>query len=334
MPNKVYNIVELFNNEANNQSGQNGKSKDKSLSELGKQRSKITGAASDFSSTEESSESKDIQDYKNKVADEITKPQKEGDGQKQSSGYSNTGAFGVKLEKKDKIKARARRSIRIKGMHFTNLLGKETPISIGTWGVDNDASDLDILESLSNNGILIPEVTTLKNNYKTGFDKQKIGCPPIMLVVDTSGSMDYDHAMTSMCSFIETARFHNVKAGVMLFHSHVYYKHEATYDYDKLIDECFDSFECGGTSIQYAIDELNKLKDKNQLVIFVTDWEDSGISHLKKNFMGLPFKNKVTVNFGYEKVNLPNEVNIKDTTELEDTLIDLVNKNVRLGGAK
>ena len=326
MENKVYKIIDLFKKEVEKR-----KQGEKELMEALQKASVVTGTNSDFSSTQDSSSAKDKQDLKNKMAD--AKVDRLNDKQTRgcTKGDGDGSMMGVGLSDRDLIKAKARKNIRIKGLSITNKSGKIASCGYEQWQIDNNPEDLEFLESLQDGGIIIPGVTTLKKSPKMGYDEVSIGCPPIILCVDTSGSMSHYNALISLCSFVEAARHYMVKVGVVLFHQTVYYKKDATFDYDDLIDDCFNKLQSGGTSIRLAIEAVKDMKIADKLVVMVTDWEDYNEDELAAEFGRLQSSCTVTVNFGYKSVKGCKEIKIPGTEELEDSLIDLVNNAVQAG---
>lgn len=321
MENKVYEIVKFFENEIKKQ-----EKNEQDFNNFLKNYTKITNTNKNFSSTQDSRQSKNKQDLKNKIADEML-------NKKQSSGYSkNEKCMGIEIPEKELIKSKARRNIKIKGLNLSNRSGKIATCGYENWFLNDNSEHLDILESINNNGILIPEITTIKKSSKIGYDEISIGCPPMMLCIDTSGSMSYQNALISLCSFVEAARFYKVKVGLILFHTQVYLSEKPTYDYDKLIDKAFEKFESGGTTIINVIKKLREVSKNNFLNIMVTDWEDCNPKNLAQSFSSINGVSNITINFGRDSMSkYLKEIKINNLNELENSLIDLVN-NVIKGG--
>ncbi len=71
--------------------------------------------------------------------------------------------------------------------------GGSIPVSIEKWRLGDPLEDLDIVQSLISSPILIPNVTTKKWNYLLGpGTKIHEQLPDLMIVLDSSGSMDWN----------------------------------------------------------------------------------------------------------------------------------------------
>ncbi len=286
-------------------------------------------------STQDSMNAKDAQVLKDNISKKLMSNQ--GNDKKLSSrGYSKEGnIYGVSLSSYDYYIAKAKRNLRIHAPVFKYNNGKTDSAGFVIWRSDDEPDRLDIEETLSDAGIIIPEVTTLKEDYKKGSDDIGKGTPDIMVVLDTSGSMNPDKGLIALFTFLETAKFYNVKAGVMLFSSSEYYTRLPTNKYTELGTDLIKKFNSGGTDIMDAVKKLHKLNLRNTFIVMVTDWEDKNVNETAKEFAKLSKHNKIcSVNFGYDtpdvkKVKKHFEViDIQNLDELDDILIQVTERVV------
>lgn len=333
MERKVYQILELLKKELKNAKKGNN-SAEKELEEFLKRYTETTGTNKGFTSTQDSQSAKDADDLKEKAADSAVDSKL---SKSRSSSYSKGGnivvdALGVPLSERDLIRAKARKNIRIKSLAFNPTKGKNATCGFEGWSPDDSPEDLEVAETLQESGIAIPGVTTIKKINKLGFDDYASGCPPLMLVVDTSGSMSYEDAAISLCSFVEAGKKYHVQVGCILFADQAYSVIEPTIEYEKVINDSLDKFYSGGTDIRSAVEALNKIRLEKSMVVFVTDWEDNDPLDIANEALKVRAQDVITINFGRESVASTGmkEIKIRDTSQLEDSLIDLVNDVVQV----
>lgn len=174
-----------------------------------------------------------------------------------------------------------------------NMAGVKSSIPLvpEKWRVSDPAEKLNVEYSLSNFGVLIPNVTTYqfnskKHSYQVGGDE----APDLLIAIDSSGSMpDPDHYMSfpvlSAMLSARTALEYGKKVGVVNF-SDSYSKVDFTNDSEK-IDEALTSYFGRGTTIPGKVirDMINKNKYPAHLLII----SDTEIYNLNSEMTNLDY---------------------------------------------
>jgi hypothetical protein len=264
--------------------------------------------------------------YKEKIGDiKINRNDKSSKGFSKDGGY-----YGVQFNDFDYYKFKARKNIRLKALQWRNKVGKVSKGALVGWNSHESPDELDMEQTMFDSGIIIPDVTTLKFEQKIGTDDVGKAMPDVLLSVDTSGSMNREDALISLFSFIEAARFYNVKCSIILFHYNVYLFNDFTIEYDYLQRQCYEKFQSGGTHILDAVNKIESMRPRGKLIVMVTDWEDNNNEECLSRLKKLDGENHVcTVVIGNHgdssciRGRIPT-VHIKHEKELDNILIDLV----------
>lgn len=153
-------------------------------------------------------------------------------------------------------------------------VGKVVRGSLEPWTPDDEASELEVEDSVMNSPMLIPGVSTLKAEKKMGYEEAP-SVPPVLMVLDTSGSMDRDDALVICYSFLSACESYKTPASVILFSGMPYYSAPFTENYEELARGIYNGYCGGGTDTLRAAQEAGeKLHGRpKSLLIFISDFE-------------------------------------------------------------
>jgi len=183
-------------------------------------------------------------------------------------------AAGVSFNDYDYLRAVGKKKIAFRVKIMQPSVGKIERGSMETWTPDDDVADLEVEDSMMNNPILLPGISTLKAEKRTGFE-QAPTIPPAMIILDTSGSMDRETGLIICYSFLSACEHYRTPASIILFSDTAYYSRGFTTDHEKMARDIFHKYASGGTDTFAAAklaQSLLKSRGKS-LVIFISDLE-------------------------------------------------------------
>jgi hypothetical protein len=196
--------------------------------------------------------------------------------------------------------------------------GGVLPIYPEIWRISDPIEDLDIVQTLLNSPIIIPNITTRKwmNRESKGFSVAKV-FPDLLLVVDSSGSMNWNYlskknhgkyhtALLASFAALHYAAQRGVKFSVINF-SNVADICDWTYDFHKA-EQVLLRYQGGGT--QLPIKSIFKQCEKSErttLIFIITDFGIYNWSSSKKTFITLSEKGHKIVGFFIGSKEIPCE---------------------------
>jgi hypothetical protein len=226
--------------------------------------------------------------------------------------------------------------------------GHQLPIYPEIWRIGDRIEELDIVQSLLNSPIIVPNITTRKWAYKEGpghlLEKQ---IPDLLIVLDSSGSMrwnytsrsvrgkgQYHTALVAAFASLHYAANNGAKFSVINFSNKADICNW-TFDYEKA-EKVLLRYQGGGTflPIKEIANQCEKA-EKNALVFIITDFGIYNWSKAKKIMLTLAQKGHKIVGFfiGSKKIpkqkfnKLLNKVKLYGIGNPKD-LINLVIKEV------
>ena len=237
--------------------------------------------------------------------------------------------MGINLSPFEYYRGLARKKIQFRIKVSQKQSGKIVRGGLEVWGLDDKAEDLDIEESLLDSGVLIPEVSTMQWEKKVGTEDFSASLPSVLLIVDTSGSMDAEKAIVTCFSMIETCRMYKSEFAVILFSSDAYLTIPFSAEYDAKEKEIYDGYKSGGTALLPPVIKAKELlaSRSGSLVIFISDLEswdrDQALSRLH------PMKANNNITFividSKEEPKGFTYTRIDDIKKLDGVVIDAVN---------
>ena len=203
---------------------------------------------------------------------------KQGKDRESAMGRGLEASFHVPIEDFDMMKARAAQML---GFHLlkTNANkygGMITPLYQKPWSVSDDVDALDMEASIvAGAGEVIPNVTTRQIVRKRGHGQMQEKKPQTLLLIDTSGSMQKDHAAISTFALIEAHRLEHGIVGVIGFTTNTWLNMEPGTNYSEIERKFFDNYCSGGTDYEECCKKAEKYLEKNPNlnVVMVTDLE-------------------------------------------------------------
>jgi len=201
---------------------------------------------------------------------------------------------------------------------FEEKPGGEVPVYPEVWRIGDPIEELDIVQSLLNSPIIIPNITTRKWAYKLGtghLEEQEI--PDLLIVLDSSGSMGWKYTAktdkgrgpyhTALIAAFASLHY-AAKRGVQF--SVINFSNKAdicdwTTDYREAERVLMD-YQGGGTVLPTeAITQQCKRADKHVLVFIITDFGIHNWSASKKNFFELTSHGHKMVGFFIGSSKIP-----------------------------
>lgn len=205
--------------------------------------------------------------------------------------------MGVELDDFEYYRMLAHRNILFKLKTKSMTSGRIIKGGLMSWGLDDNPEDLDLIETIQNTGVAIPELTTLQFDKKHGFDEQGVAPNRIMLILDTSGSMDKEKAIVTCFSFIEACSTYNCEVGVVLFTYNPYLAIPFSRDYEKVERRIYEEYQDGGTHILPAVKIAKQLLEtkSGSLVLLISDLLSEGLHETMQELEELTLNNTVNI---------------------------------------
>lgn len=145
-----------------------------------------------------------------------------------------------------------------------------------TWLMGDKVSELNLATTIRRYGVVIPEVTTIKQIEGPRREHKNAGTGTLYLLIDTSGSMS--GTLNRACSIgwaaMVGARKRRDKGALMAFSSQPTFLQGATYDYEAIKKHLENIDTSGGTQLNPALAEIIRMsKDKNNkpTVLVISD---------------------------------------------------------------
>ncbi len=208
---------------------------------------------------------------------------------------------------------------------FEEKPGGQLPVFPEVWHLGEPIEDLDIVQTILNSPIIIPNITTRKwlKNYGKGHLTEK-QIPDLLLVLDSSGSMNWNYLAKSSRGVYHTA----LVASFAALHfaankgakfSVINFSNRAdvcdwTVDYRKA-ERTLLRYQGGGTHL--PIKDIVKQTEKSErdtLIFIITDFGIYNWNSAKKLFSNLSNKGHKIVGFFIGSVKIPKE-KFKDLIE-------------------
>jgi len=203
---------------------------------------------------------------------------------------------------------------------FEEKKGGQLPVYPEIWRIGDRIEELDVVQSLLNSPIIIPNITTRKWVYKKGpghlIERQ---IPDLLIVLDSSGSMGWNYtsrstggkglyhtALVAAFASLHCAAKKGVKFSIINFSNRADIC-QWTFDYNKAEDVLL-RYQGGGTFL--PIKEIVKQcenAEKNVLVFIITDFGIYNWSKAKKIMINLAQKGHKIVGFFIGSTKIPKE---------------------------
>ena len=201
---------------------------------------------------------------------------------------------------------------------FEEKPGGQLPIYPEVWHLGEPLEDLDIVQTILNSPVIIPNITTRKwvKNYGKGHLTEK-QIPDLLLVLDSSGSMNWNYLAKSSRGVYHTALVASfaalhfaAKRGVQF--SVINFSNRAdvcdwTVDYQKA-ERILLRYQGGGTHL--PIKDIIKQTEKSEretLIFIITDFGIYNWNSAKKLFSNLSNKGHKIVGFFIGSAKIPKE---------------------------
>jgi hypothetical protein len=232
---------------------------------------------------------------------------------------------------------------------FEKKPGGEVPIYPEVWRIGDPIEELDIVQTLLNSPIVIPNITTRKWKYQLGeghLEEQEI--PDLLIVLDSSGSMGWNYlaasedakgpyhtALIAAFASLHYAAKNGVKFSIINFSDRADVC-QWTYNYAKA-EKVLLRYQGGGTQLPIkVIRQQCEKAEKKSLVFIITDFGIYNWSNAKKIMVELSQKGHKIVGFfiGSDKIpkkkfsKLLSKVTFYPIKNWED-LINLVIKEIK-----
>jgi len=207
---------------------------------------------------------------------------------------------------------------------FEKIPGDEIPIFPEVWRLGDAIEELDIVQSLLNSPVIIPNITTRKWTYKVGDTQQEEKkIPDLLIVLDSSGSMRWNYHATSdnrkgpyhTALLAAFASLHYVvKKGVkfsIINFSNIADICNWTNNFYKA-EEVLLRYQGGGTILPIrAIEQQCNLSENKILIFIITDFGIHNWNVSKKKMLEISQKGHKIVGFFIGSLNIP-EIKFKD----------------------
>ncbi len=203
---------------------------------------------------------------------------------------------------------------------FEEKPGGQLPVYPEVWRIGDRIEDLDIVQSLLNSPVMIPNITTRKWAYKEGpghlVDKQ---IPDLLIVLDSSGSMGWNYtsrstrgkgpyhtALVAAFASLHCAASKGAKFSIINFSNRADIC-QWTSDYNKA-ENVLLRYQGGGTflPIREIANQCEKA-EKKALVFIITDFGIYNWSKTKKIMIELAQKGHKIVGFFIGSTKIPKD---------------------------
>ncbi|MEW6558014.1 MAG: hypothetical protein AB1349_11800 [Elusimicrobiota bacterium] len=167
--------------------------------------------------------------------------------------------------------SKASRNVEIK---FPDIERFQKLPELNLWNTHEPIELLELDESVSQEGILLPEITTYK--FRQDIIDNESLLQRIVISADTSGSMNKELTITTIFSLIETARKYASEVAVILFANSEYFSNEFTRNYDGLMKQIYKNYGAGGADNKTTGTNIIKkllFCTENNLIVFISDWQ-------------------------------------------------------------
>jgi len=239
-------------------------------------------------------------------------------------------AMNVKLEGYEYYKMLARKRIKFKLLSKSEKKGKIIKGGLEVWRIDDEVEDLETEESLREYGILIPEMTTLKFEKKYGFDGISRDIPKIILILDTSGSMNIRDGLVTCFSLIEACRYYNNPVSIILFSDSAYFVTNFSKEYERLERDIYSKYLVGGTDLYPAVEEAERIlkNQKGCLVLVISDFVTNNFNPSMQKLSEINEQNSVVLLSLNKDVNFPGlkVYRINSIKDLNNLVISNINE--------
>ncbi len=241
-------------------------------------------------------------------------------------------SFGVDLDAFDYYLSKARINVRFKARVLKPAYSRTSAGSLEAWTLDDKAEDLEVEESLSESGVIIPEATTLQHERKKGFEEIGFANPRVLLVLDTSGSITIEDGLVTAFSIIEACKLNALEFAVILFSEKPYYTRPFSRSYLDAEQDIYHSYTAGGTQIARAAQRAQGLLEnaKRSLLIFVSDFSTNDADYrdtlqILSELRRTHFVKPLVLRDSRSKVEVPGGVEVYKASELQEIVIDTFN---------
>jgi len=242
----------------------------------------------------------------------------------------------------------AKNLIEIK-IYEEKLGGGQVPVYPEVWRIGDPIEELDIVQTLLNSPVIIPNITTRKWTFEKGqgylVEKQ---IPDLLIVLDSSGSMGWNYtvrnesgrgpyhtALVASFAALHYAASKGVKFSVINFSNRADIC-KWTHDYHKA-ERVLLRYQGGGTVLPLkSIEDVCKKAERNALIFIITDFGIYNWSKSKKTILNLANRGHKIVGFFIGAPSIPKE-RFKDMIDMVTfypiknikDLINLVIKEVK-----
>ncbi len=201
---------------------------------------------------------------------------------------------------------------------FEEKPGGQLPIYPEVWRLGEPLEDLDIVQTILNSPIIIPNITTRKwlKNYGKGHLTEK-QIPDLLLILDSSGSMNWNYlaknpkgvyhtALVASFAALHFAAKKGVKFSVINFSNRADIC-DWTYDYKKA-ERTLLRYQGGGTHLPIKdIVRQTEKSERDTLIFIITDFGIYNWSKSKKTMIDLTQKGHKIVGFFIGNAKIPKE---------------------------
>ncbi|MFX1394001.1 MAG: hypothetical protein ACFFAH_10540 [Promethearchaeota archaeon] len=200
------------------------------------------------------------------------------------------------------------------------LGGGQVPISPEVWRIGDPIEELDVVQTLLNSPVIIPNITTRKWVFEKGpgflVEKQ---IPDLLIVLDSSGSMrwnytantergrgEYHTALVASFAALHFAASKGVKFSIINFSNRADICQWSN-DYQKA-ERVLLRYQGGGTVLPTkAIASQCDKAERNVLIFIITDFGIYNWGKAKKNILNLVERGHKVVGFFIGASNIPKE---------------------------
>jgi hypothetical protein len=225
--------------------------------------------------------------------------------------------------------------------------GGQLPLYPEVWRLGDPIEDLDVVQTLLNSPVIIPNITTRKWSKKEGPGHEvEEELPDLLIVIDSSGSMNWNYlsnkpknpyhlALLASFASLHFAARKGVKFSIINFSNRAEIC-DWTFDYHQA-EKVLLSYQGGGTVLptKTIIKQSDRSKQKT-LVFIITDFGIYNWINAKKSFIEMYDKGHKVIGFfiGSQKIptekfkELNNKVKLYPIKKAKD-LVDLIIEEIK-----